>query len=502
MEVEVNDIGRAAYLASYVQYEQQETLAEAIKHVKIAMTEYGFNRESFLSNKIYLLPIDALKNLNRRNRFVAVAADKMQIPYPRAYSIMFDIRAKYGIGFREFGTRKLYRYTDEVELKDAVRAAIHSESRHIQQVCRETGWTVSHAEQKMRATKKKFPTIDFRKYSGYGIFAKSDEDVQSLIDKWNSTAKANRDIVRKATGWSDIKVRSHMTRFQVVYDIIPAYYICYRAWELSDSEIDGYARQKISELLSSKYNDKSDTNLLGRKDKFNGIYSEYSRRKFWVNEKSEQFEDFQEFAKGLTSAFCKPLRSGGGLGTFKLDLDIDAEGLRRAYDDMMSKPLVLVEETVKQHEEVSAFYPHSVNTVRVVTLQDENGVHVISTGIRFGSNSITDNFSADGMVSDIDIESGRILTPAVDKKGNIYERHPYSGKSIVDFVVPHWGDVIDTAVRAMGVLAGVNYVGWDIAIGPDSVCIIEGNSAPDLVLVQAPYAPGRIGKKYLFDPYL
>lgn len=54
----------------------------------------------------------------------------------------------------------------------------------------------------------------------------------------------------------------------------------------------------------------------------------------------------------------------------------------------------------------------------------------------------------------------------------------------------------------MNVQEGVNYVGWDVAICEDKVVLVEGNSAPDLVLIQAPYAPQFKGMKYLIEPYL
>lgn len=61
--------------------------------------------------------------------------------------------------------------------------------------------------------------------------------------------------------------------------------------------------------------------------------------------------------------------------------------------------------------------------------------------------------------------------------------------------------VLKLAEDAIKYLSGVNYVGWDIAICKDKAVIIEGNSAPDLVLIQAPYARAKEGKKYLFEPY-
>ena len=135
-------------------------------------------------------------------------------------------------------------------------------------------------------------------------------------------------------------------------------------------------------------------------------------------------------------------------------------------------------------------------------LQDEEGTHTICAGMRFGHDGITDNFSQDGMVADIDVETGVIVTDAIDKKGQVYEKHPISGKTFKGFQVPNWDKVRSVTENAMNVLPGINYVGWDVAICPDNVVLVEGNAMPDLVLVQAPYAPVKKGMKYLFDPWL
>ena len=502
MNIDANDLESLNTAASYVRFASGASHAEAVRRVKEARDNYEIDLKTYVRDRLYLLPTAALPALKKHDRFVSLVAKKKAIPYARAFSIMYDIRSRYGIGFREFAQQKLYSYSNDEALNRAVRRLIEREGKHIRQVCHETGWSVEEAETRMRETKAKFPTIDFRKYAGYGFFSQTEDQIAERVRTWNTAATENRRVVAEATGWPVQKVREHMTRFQVLYDIIPAYYMCYRGWELSDEQIDGYARMKLSERLSGKYNLREDTDLLGQKDQFDRIYNEFIHRKFWVNVKGSTLDEFLEFAEGLDEAFCKPLRSGGGLGTFKVDLSGDRDSLRAAFESLMAKSLVLVEESVKQHEEINAFYPHSVNTVRVVTLQDDNGVHIISTGIRFGTQSITDNFSADGMVSDVDIDTGLITTPAVDKKGLVYEAHPHSGKHFVGFKVPHWDLVIDTAKRAMEVLPGVNYVGWDMAIGPEVVSIIEGNSMPDLVLVQAPYAPTKVGKRYLFDPFL
>lgn len=488
--------------AAQVRYRTGLSLAASVDQLQRAHQIHNISPRRFVQDELWNLPEEKWSVPRAKDRFVALSAEKMGVTYLRALSTMYRIRERYGIGFRQFSEQKLYNRKSEESLRKGVQAIIAREAQHLEQVCVETGWTFEEAEQALRETRARWPMIDSRKFVGYGFYAMTEAQVAERIQKWEDAAKANREIVQQATGWPLPKVRSHMARYQVLYNIIPAYYICYKAWELDDAQIDGYARQHLSSRLSAKYNSSAHTRLLGRKDQFDELYSEFVRRKHWVNHRDATFDSFLEFAAGLDKAFVKPLRSGGGLGTSTLNLTGDRQSKREIYDDLVSKPLVLVEELVPQHQEISDFYPGAVNTVRVVAVQHDGEVNLISAGIRFGKSTITDNFSADGMVCDVDLDTGLVLTNAVDKKGAEYDAHPYGGKVFKGFQIPHWDRVIETARGAMEVLDGINYVGWDIAIGPDDVYLIEGNSAPDLVLVQAPYSPQKIGMRHLFDPWL
>lgn len=445
-----------------------------------------------------------MKKLNperKPNRYVSLVAREKELSYADALLLMEDIYERFNVSFYEFASSKLYRYQTQIGLEKRAAAMQEKEKRHIERASYEGGMSYDEAEARMKRIKERYPSITYRKFVGYGFFAMTDEQIAERVKLWDVNLKKYQDHAMAATGWPREKVRAHMTRAQVVYDIIPAYYNCYQAWNLSDEQLESYARQKHSERISKIYNNQDDKDKMGDKAIFDDVYAEFVNRKHWVNRNSS-FEEFQAFAEGIDRAFCKPTRSGGGLGAFTLDLPKDEAAQRELYDDLMAKPLVLVEELVQQHPEISEFYPDSVNTIRVVTILTEEGPKIISTGMRFGQYGVTDNFSSGGMVSDVDIETGVLVTNAVDKAGIEHKAHPFSGKEFIGFKVPNWDMIIDAAKRAMYVLEGVNYVGWDFAICEDKVCIIEGNSMPDLVLVQAPYAPQQIGKKYLFEPYL
>lgn len=466
-----------------------------------AYSRFNIIPEDYVGDQLWKRPDDRLKSY-KKNRFAKIVAKERGISYAEALSLMREIKDQYDISFNEFVLRKFYEAESEEALHRRARKFQKSQRRHIKQAAKEAGWTIEEAERRMREVKDRHPAICYRKFVGYGFYKQTDEEIAARVKKWGVDQRKWQDQAMEATGWLRSRTRDHMSKAQLVYNIIPAYYSCYKAWELTDEQMASYATQNISVQLSRKYNRWIDIRKIGDKANFNKVFSEFTNRKYWVNQDST-FEEFLNFSEGLESAFCKPLRSGGGLGVFTLDLSGDEKELSTIYDDLMSKPLILVEEYVRQHSEISEFYPGSVNTIRVVALEDKEGnSHIISAGIRFGQHGIADNFSSGGMVADVDIATGRILTPAVDKEGAVHEVHPYSGKKFEGFQIPLWEEVMEMAVRALSVLDGVNYAGWDFAVCEDKVCIIEYNSEPDLVLVQAPYAPQKIGKRYLFEPYM
>ena len=471
--------------------------------LRCARRQYGISTSDYMLKGMYKLSIDEIKEKytqpqNLKKDFdVELVAEMKGISYEEAKAEMDKLRDKYDILYKEYTANKLYVYKTKKGLKKRIDRILEKNEKYLQEVCDDAGWSYEKAKSEAARVKKAFG-ITYKQFSRYRFYSMSDEEISAKLKHWTENSRHYIDLVMAESGWSREQVRRHMKRYGVLYDILQPYYVLYRGWELSDEEMDGYARQKLSERLWAKYNDAEQARILAEKHLFDEVYAEYTGRKFWIN-RDTSFEEFCEFADGIDYIFCKPIESGGGLGTEKFKITDDLKGL---YDTLMAKERLLVEECIKQHEAVDEFIPGCVCTVRVVVLQDEEGTHTICAGMRFGHDGITDNFSQDGMVADIDIESGVIVTDAVDKKGHVYEKHPISGKTFKGFKVPNWDKVRYVTENAMNVLPGINYVGWDVAICPDSAVLVEGNAMPDLVLIQAPYAPVKKGMRYLFDPWL
>lgn len=466
---------------------------------------FGLRKREYLLKGMYKMPYSEIKKLYGKNTVkkakpdldVELVAEIKGISYAQAKEEMDKIKVKHDILYKEYTKEKLYKYKTKKGLNKRIEKIKAKNEKYLQEVCDDAGWSYEKAKSEADRIKKRYG-ISYKQYSRYRFYSMSDEEISAKLRHWTDNSNHYVQMVMEESGWTEEQVRRHMKRYGVLYDILQAYYVLYRAWELSDEEMDSYARQKNSETLWAKYNDPQQTRILADKYLFDDVYRDYTGRKFWVNRDSS-FEEFCQFAGDLEYLFCKPIESGGGLGTEKYQVTDDLRGL---YDTLMGKERLLVEECIKQHPEVDEFIPGCVCTIRVVTLMDKDGVHTICAGMRFGHDGITDNFSQDGMVADIDIETGTIITDAIDKKGHVYEVHPISGKRFKGFKVPNWDKVRKVTEDAIRVQDGVNYVGWDVAICQDKAVLVEGNAMPDLVLIQAPYAPVKKGMKYLFTPYM
>lgn len=449
-----------------------------------------------LYNKISIkLKCELKKKKSKNLLYVKIVCEQTGWSYKKAKKQM-DKFLKKGINYNTYVSQRFYR-SSKSRTKRKLELLARKDEEYITRVCEATGWTKDDALKEMNRIKEKFG-VSYFKYCSYRFFTMTDEEIKQKLIRWKKIANEQIEYVIKESGWSRKKVRLHMNKVRTIYDFPPDYYVLYRMWELTDEQINTYARRKDSNRLFAKYNIKEETAILKNKELFDNEYKDYIKRKFWIN-KDTNYREFLNFIDGLNYIFCKPIDSGGGQGTEKIK--ISEYSSKKLYEYLTKKDRLLVEECVEQHPEIDKFVPGCVNTIRIITLLKDNVCHFICAGIRFGNKGIVDNFHKDGMVCDIDLETGVIVTPAIDRSGITYHKHPVSGYQFVGFEIPNWNMVLQLAEDAIRHQLGVNYVGWDIAICDNKAVIIEGNSAPDLVLVQAPYARAKKGKKYLFEPF-
>ena len=239
--------------------------------------------------------------------------------------------------------------------------------------------------------------------------------------------------------------------------------------------------------------------LLWNKAKTNKFFGEFLHRD-WLNTGDCTFEEFKTFVKKHAHFFSKIPNgdSGKGAGVVSLNSNEDINKIFKKF----RKQKRILEEIVVQHEDISAFCPDTVNTIRINTILDiHNVVHILTANGRFGrKGAVIDNFHGGGVAVVIDPITGIITSEGINEVHERFQAHPDTGKTFKGFQYPSWKKVRAIVEEMAKLIPQLRYVGWDIAINyKGEPLLIEANGSPDLGLQQA--ADGR-GRRYLYEPIL
>jgi hypothetical protein len=195
--------------------------------------------------------------------------------------------------------------------------------------------------------------------------------------------------------------------------------------------------------------------------------------------------DMREFmlSNGLERVIVKPVFGGGGRGIHLVSVDdsdvlSQLEKLDSKFGNFMNEGY-LVEEVLVQHPELNRINPHTVNSIRIISILCQDGsVEFLAAMLKTNATvDPMDNFSQGGIVIGIDLETGRLKRDGICQvpSGRVFEQHPLTQTVFLDFQIPFWEELKATAAKAQKVFRHVKSVGWDIAVTLQGPVIIEGN---------------------------
>jgi len=212
--------------------------------------------------------------------------------------------------------------------------------------------------------------------------------------------------------------------------------------------------------------------------------------------------------------FVKPASGRGGRGAERWDrvaqgqfvhsdgAPISAEALLGHLKSRAQKCAIIVQRRVEPHAELVELTSGALPTIRVTSCLDERGEPEVVGGVfrmAIGGNRTVDNLHAGGIAANVGLDDG-ILSSAsdlgIDSKLGWLDRHPDTQARIAGRPLPMWSETKALAIRAHRSFADRVLVGWDIAITDDGPIVVEGNSSPDLDIVQrfgAPICSSRFG---------
>ena len=152
-------------------------------------------------------------------------------------------------------------------------------------------------------------------------------------------------------------------------------------------------------------------------------------------------------------------------------------------DELKANGQLLVEEAIVQSDDLNEINPCVVNSWRVVTLYKDGKAHIINNALRINQ----DESNVIGCTNDLYLSldaDGRIDSNVIDDYGNVYDKHPMTGKKFSEVKIAGVREALDMVVEAAEKIPQVRYIGWDIAFSKNGPVMVEGNEYPGYGLLQ------------------
>lgn len=195
----------------------------------------------------------------------------------------------------------------------------------------------------------------------------------------------------------------------------------------------------------------------------------------------------------------KPITGSGGVNVMLLRAEGDAFLLNNKPIDradlaerLAGLDYFLVSEVIEQGQYAAGIFPHSTNTIRLITMVNPKTAQpFIPTAVqRIGvTKSIpADNWAQGGLCANIDLETGTL-----GKAGHLSRAkgamewlscHPETGAQIEGVQIPGWQAVKEKMLNIAANLSFLKYIGWDLVVTDKGLRVIEGNSFSGITTLQ------------------
>lgn len=128
---------------------------------------------------------------------------------------------------------------------------------------------------------------------------------------------------------------------------------------------------------------------------------------------------------------------------------------------------VVIQDIIKQHDNIAKLHPDSVNSIRILTLNWKGDIHVLSTIIRIGANgNKVDNGHSGGIFAGVD-DTGRLKDKAYTYMTGqqFLNEHPTTHAVFSDCVIPNYDLCLEMVKRLAPRLGRVSRLtSWDLSV--------------------------------------
>lgn len=236
--------------------------------------------------------------------------------------------------------------------------------------------------------------------------------------------------------------------------------------------------------LQSAYGDKNMCDIL-----FSGENVAHSILKnmngyFYFEGKPVSKEDAVRFCGNLKNVIIKPSRLSEGKGVQLFSATegvttLDGKSISQVFKEY--KKDYLIQECVKQHKDMAALNPTSVNTMRILSYRSGMEVLIIYSVVRIGrSGAVVDNQCAGGISTTIS-KDGKLGKEAFGGFSTDNIEKTDTGIGLEGYQLPSYDKAVEMVKRLHLRLPFFNILGWDVAIQEDGEpVLIEFNTNPGL----------------------
>ena len=276
-------------------------------------------------------------------------------------------------------------------------------------------------------------------------------------------------------------------------------YMSFGFYDLNGKQRKTFLTRGKNNMYVAMLNKKDKWYIFDEKNEFNKKFDKYLERDWlYLN---DNLNSFKKMVANKDSLIVKPNNNSGGIGVEKVTVS-DFKDSTSLYNHLVEKKQLLVEEVIKQHKELNRLHPTSVNTIRIITIRQGNDVDFVTAFLRIGNGKVVDNTCSGGMLTMIDLTTGKTLYPACDAALNVFEKHPITNVEIANFQLPYWTECLEFTKKLAKVVDDVNYVAWDIAITDKGPVVVEGNPYPGYYYQFPVHTPNKIGVVPVFEKIL
>ncbi len=478
--------------------EKDHVLKEVIAARKIVSDKYGINSDDFYEQKLYKM---SSRKFNKFIKMKKLSFDRKELlkefkitkqTYERKHlDLLSDNEFKRYIKALE-QIRNNEKRDDEFYINLAMDRTNLSKDKLLKDMekCEEIGI------KKKKYVQKGAYNLNEKERIELSEFLKEDRK-RIIRESWGFI-----DGICKKTGWPIQKVELMQKEAKARCGCSYEDYLAFEFWNVSPQKQKTYATLQKYDKVRIKFDEFFSTrNNFDNKSNFNIVFKDYIKRVWFTNE-NLTYEKFIKYIKGLKKIIVKPLSSTCGIGITTYECNKSEEDNKKIYNKLVSLDKSIIEEYIVQNKELTEFCRTSVNTVRVYTVYDKGVCDIVYAFLRMGNGGPVDNFHADGLAANINVETGIVDSNAVNVNNEVYKNSPATGKKIKGFEIPYWKEIVELSKELSKIVPDSKAIGWDFAITENGIDIIEGNTGAYFVyqLIKVQTKTGIA--KNLIDKYL